>query len=449
MKPRDRRQFAAVVRAETPATRRAAVVQVLMRLGSWRGQRVGSVHLAPIEMLADAVTGARMQGEQLIISLTHGRLILEAGAAWETQTDGQQDLAVLFRRIRLDWHGRTLSITPEGRPDPAGGSALVFLRSPLGRVIELTPGRFWWQGDDGEVQVEPIQPVRGRYVLDWLARMLAWHPPIESSPALMAVQAEDDGDAWAIYADWLHTQGDGRVEGSASPLLARWMATVETDALRWSLTWHAGHIIDARLDASQGPDLKSLVCAVVNGPAGVALRHLHIESQGVSSWFVWCIADRPQPALRSLRWTHTWDARPPLPAQPLLDACPRLTQLQLPEGLLTQALRSSCLRALAFFGCQPDASGTWHLPAVEHLDVGSLAPLSLLHDRIALPRLRWLVLRGWTLDDTPAWHGLFERLTCFNAVHCRVADGLARWLDGRFGSQWRAVASDSVAFWDV
>ncbi len=40
MKPRDRRQFAAVVRAITPEERQAAIVQVLARLGRWRELRL-------------------------------------------------------------------------------------------------------------------------------------------------------------------------------------------------------------------------------------------------------------------------------------------------------------------------------------------------------------------------------------------------------------------------
>jgi hypothetical protein len=454
VKPRDRRQFAAVVRAVIPADRRAAITQVLARLGRWRERRLNLDHvrMAPIHVLAAAATDARMQGEQLIIQLMHGRLILEPGADWDAQMGDLRDLAILFRRVRLDWHGRTTSLTLEGRPDPAG---VVIARAPAGDVV-ITDAGAHERTPDGVMRPfngAGLEMPLGAFILDRLARALAWHPPVPDSPALAALQREATDDAWAIYTDWLLARDQARPDSptqSASPLLATWLACPRADGMRWGLSWRQGHLIEARLSATQGPEMLGLLSAVLDGPECVALRTLTIQAEMVQPAVIDRIAVQARPALRHLRWSSTWQTYPACTVQPLLDACPHLRTLALPECQIDGPLRSDSLKALAFSGWRaPESGSDWRLPAVEHLDVGGRVPLTWLTRRDALPRLRRLVLREQSIQHISELQPIIDRVEHLCLFQCSYLSGQVRPALRRALGDRLSFEIDSEAFWHV
>lgn len=407
MKPRDRRQFAAVVRAVDPSERAAALSAALARLGRWREHALPLDHIAmaPIHVLARAATGARMRSEALVVELTHGRLILEAGVDWEQQPGDLRDLAVLFRRIRLDWHGATLELTLEGRPAPYAvqrelRSMQLIARSPDGLVLCDNTRTLWIEGPGATPErIHPYaaQPL-GRFVLDVLASTLACTPSPPAHPLLSAVQVDPSEANWLVYGDWLQAQGDERgraiVRGDVDPLanasemLAAWLASPRADLLRFGLDWHRGHVIAARIEDASGPPLVALCRALLDGPEGSLLADLSISgAEFMPEQIIAVITAQTRPALRHLTIDSAW--RPAgSPARVLL-ACPGLLSLAMRGATNTPCtLAHPRLQALAAASIQHRSV---NLPALRFADVYDGRPGGLID---GAPRLQALRLGG-------------------------------------------------------
>lgn len=482
MKPRDRRQFAAVARAVTAEERAAALAVVLGRLGRWREVVLPSDHvwMAPVHVLVGATTHARVRSDRLVVGLTQGRLILEAGAAWEERTGGLRDLAVLFRRLRLEWRGIVLELTFDGRPAPTHaprdchGMALI-ARTPDGTVL-CDDQRTVWLTPDGRIG-DPIHPFRGgplgRFALDLLARTLAHHPPPVDHPVRRAVEADGRDEDWLVFGDWLQARGDplgvavihDEIDPlqSASPLLAVWLACPRADLLRYGLEWTRGHLQAARIEDASGPPLAPLARAVLDSPEGALLRELSVSSfQVAAEAIAGVIAGRPRRGLWQLSLRCPGLLGDGVMA--LLAACPALRELELHPSLIGfDRFAHPTLEALALGPLDPQVQRAFvELPALEALDLEAEDRLPAVAQLLAgAPALRRLTLRNARLDaeGLGALIPALARLERLHLFRCALVDpvglldprleGVELWIsvdEGEVPAALRARSGPSLRF---